>query len=237
LAGRETAIVYPGGERIQYTYDNAGRLSTVSNVTHTLLFRYTYNPVTGQLMKLTRPNHIETDYGYDAMGRLTNILHAVTGADVFVARYGYTLDAIGKATLLTTTLPGGIVKLEQYNYDYFDRLTNVVYDDNGVINATALSVGYSYDGNGNRLTMTTKTNNAITEIRSYAYGNENRLLTVVNQNDILLDIYSYDPAGNRIQKVATNNTAFYTYDERNLMTGYVDKTNQIIYAYNVRYGC
>jgi YD repeat-containing protein len=182
-------------------------------------------------MKLTRPNGIETDYSYDAMGRLTNILHQVTGSGTLVAQYGYTLDAIGKATLLTTTLPSG-VKLEQYNYDYFDRLTNVVYGDNGIINATALSVGYSYDGNGNRLTMTTKTNNEITEIRSYAYGNENRLLTVTNQNGLPLTAYTYDPAGNRIQKVATNNTSFYTYDERNLMTSYVDKTNQIIYTYN-----
>ena len=80
--------------------------------------------------------------------------------------------------------------------------------------------------------MTTKTNNAVTEIRSYAYGVENRLLTVTNQNGLLLNAYAYDPAGNRIQKVATNNTAIYAYDERNLMTGYGDLTNQIVYMYN-----
>ena len=33
LAGRRTAIVYPGGERIEYTYDNAGRMKTVDTVT------------------------------------------------------------------------------------------------------------------------------------------------------------------------------------------------------------
>ena len=232
LAGHETAIVYPGGERIQYTYDNAGRISTVNNVTRSLFFQYFYNPVTGQLTKLTRPNGIETDYSYDGMGRLTNILHKVTSSGALVAQYGYTLDAIGKAKLLTTTLPGGVTKLEQYGYDYFDRLTNVVYGDSGVISATALNVSYTYDGNGNRLTMTTKTNNAVTEIRSYTYGNENRLLTVTNQNGLLLNAYTYDPAGNRIEKTATNNTAFYTYDERNLMTSYGDLTNQIVYTYN-----
>jgi YD repeat-containing protein len=47
-----------------------------------------------------------------------------------------------------------------------------------------------------------------------------------------LNAYTYDPAGNRIEKTATNNTAFYTYDERNLMTSYGDLTNQIIYTYN-----
>jgi YD repeat-containing protein len=231
LAGNKTAIVYPGGERIQYTYDNAGRMSTVNNVTRSLLFQYTYNPVTGQLTKLTRPNGIETDYSYDGMGRLTNILHQTTSGGALKAQYGYTLDAIGKATLLTIKLPSG-TRLEQYNYDYFDRLTNAVYADNGVISANSLSVSYTYDGNGNRLTMTTKTNNAVTEIRSYIYGNENRLLAVTNQSGALIASYAYDPAGNRLQKVTTNNTAFYTYDERNLMTSYGDKTNQIAYTCN-----
>ncbi len=232
LAGQETAIVYPGGERIQYTYDSAGRLLTVNNVTRNLLFQYTYNATNGLLTKLTRPNGIETDYNYNGMGQLTNILHKVTATGALVAQFSYTLDAMGKALLLTTTLPGGVTKLEQYGYDYFDRLTNVIYGDNGVINNTALSVGYTYDGNGNRLAMTARTNNAVTEIRYYTYGAENRLLAVTNQNGMLLNAYSYDPAGNRIQKVATNYTAFYTYDERNLLTSYADATNQILYAYN-----
>jgi len=233
LASRKSAVVYPGGERIQYTYDNAGRLASVNNVTRTLLFQYTYNPTTGQLMRLTRPNGIETDYAYDAMGRLTNILHKVTASGAFVVQYGYTLDAIGKATLLTTTLPGGVVKFEQYGYDYFDRLTNAIYDDSGALNdPNALNVSYTYDGNGNRLTMTTRTNNAVTEIRYYTYGAENRLLTVTNQSGLLLDSYTYDPAGNRVQKLATNYTAFYTYDERNLIISYADQTNATAYTYN-----
>jgi len=233
LAGHETAIIYPGGERIQYTYDNAGRLSTVDNITRNLIFQYTYNATNGQLQKLTRPNGIETDYRYDGMGRLTNILHQVTASGSLVAQYGYTLDAIGKATLRTSTLPGNITRFEQYVYNYFDRLTNVIYADSGILNdPNALNVSYIYDGNGNRLSMTTKTNNAVTEIRSYTYGAENRLLTVNNQNGLLLNAYAYDPAGNRIQKIATNYTAFYTYDERNLMTSYGDNTNLIAYTYN-----
>lgn len=80
--------------------------------------------------------------------------------------------------------------------------------------------------------MTTKKNNVVTEMRSYAYGLENQLLTVTNQNGVLLDTYTYDPGGNRIEKVATNYTAFYTYDERNLMTTYTDQTNAMAYIYN-----
>ena len=98
LAGQETAVVYPGGERIQYTYDNAGRLCHRQQRHPQPAVPIHLQPVTGQLTKLTRPNGIETDYSYDGMGRLTNILHKVTGTGALVAQYGYTLDAIGKAT-------------------------------------------------------------------------------------------------------------------------------------------
>ena len=232
LTGNKTAIIYPSGERIQYSYDNAGRITTIANITRNLYFQYTYNPLTGQLIKLTRPNGIETDYRFDGMGRLTNILHQFTSGNVLVAQFGYTLDAIGKATLFTTQTPNG-TKFEQYKYDYCDRLTNVIYADSGILNDTNnLNVSYTYDGNGNRQTMATKTNNAVIEIRYYVYGNENRLITVTNQSGKTVANYNYDPAGNRIQKVTTSNTAFYNYDERNLMTIYGDKTNQITYTYN-----
>ena len=55
---------------------------------------------------------------------------------------------------------------------------------------------------------------------------------MTNQSGKLVANYAYDPAGNRIQKIATNNTTFYSYDERNLMTSLTDNTNQTLYTYN-----
>lgn len=109
LAGRQTAIVYPGGERIQYTYDNAGRMLTVNNVTRSLLFSSTYNPANGLLTKLSRPNGIDTLYSYDGMGRVTTLHHQRSGGTL-VADFSYGLDAAGKATNFVTILPGGITK-------------------------------------------------------------------------------------------------------------------------------
>ncbi len=209
------------------TYDPLGRL-VQRQPSEGALVTYGYD-VLGNRFNMTESTG-KTFYSYDGLSQFTNITPSASSvlgaADNLSLSNEY--DLAGQDTAIFYT--GG--ERIQYTYDYFDGLTNVVYGDNGVINNTALSVGYTYDGNGNRLTMTTRTNNAVTEIRYYTYGAENRLLAVTNQNGMLLNAYSYDPAGNRIQKVATNYTAFYTYDERNLLTSYADATNQILYAYN-----
>jgi RHS repeat-associated protein len=232
LAGHRTAVVYPGGERVEYTYDDAGRMKTVNNVTRSLLFTYTYNAVTGQLTKLTRPNGIETLYSYNGLGQLTTLRHQKTAGAVLVAEFFYTLDSAGKATELRTTLPGNVIRREGYSYDRFDRLTQVVYADDGVIDANDKTVIYSYDGNGNRLTQTTKINNVTTEMRSYAYGNENRLLKVTDQTGATIAEYRYDSAGNRIQKISPAKTTNYSYNERNLMVSFNDGTNFGFFDYD-----
>ncbi len=231
LAGRQTAIVYPGGERIQYTYDDAGRMLTVNNVTRSLLFTYAYNPTNGLLTKLSRPNGIDTLYSYDGMGRVTTLHHQRTDGTL-VADFSYGLDAAGKATNFVTTLPDGITKREQYAYDRFDRLVQAIYADNGVIDANSRRVDYTYDGNGNRLTMTTTSNSVVTQALTYHYGNENRLLSITDQSGATVAQFGYDAAGNCIQKITPEKTTFYSFDERNLLTSVVDGTNQVVFAYN-----
>lgn len=232
LAGRRTAIVLPGGERTQYDYDNAGRMTTVNNVTRSLVFNYTYNTTTGQLTKLTRPNGIETLYSYDGMARLTTILHQRTAGSSLVAEYFYTLDAAGKALEMRTTLPGGVIKREGYSYDRFDRLTQAIYADDGTIDANDRTQLWTYDGNGNRLTQTTKVNNIATEVLTYHYGNENRLLSVTDQTGATTAEYKYDAAGNRIQEITPQKTTNYAYDERNLLVSVSDGGAVVNYAYD-----
>jgi RHS repeat-associated protein len=232
LAGRRTAVVYPGGERVEYLYDSAGRMTTVNNVTRSLVFNYTYNPATGQLIKLTRPNGIETLNSYDGMGRLTTIRHQKTAGAVLVQEFFYTLDAAGKATEVRVTLPGNVIRREGYSYDRFDRLTQVIYADDGTLDANDRTQIWTYDGNGNRLTQTTKVNNVVTEVRNYAYGNENRLLKATNQIGATVAEYRYDSAGNRIQKITPAKTTNYSYDERNLMVSYNDGTTFVTFEYD-----
>jgi RHS repeat-associated protein len=232
LAGQRSAIVYPGGERVQYTYDDAGRMKTVNNVTRNLPFTYTYATTTGQLTKLSRPNGIETIYSYDASGRVTTIRHQRAADASVVAEFFYTLDAAGKATELRTTLPGNVIRREKYDYDRFDRLTQVIYADDGTIDANDRTVLYNYDGNGNRLTQTTKVNGVVTEALTYTYGNENRLLQVTDQEGKVVTEYRYDGAGNRVQKATSTSTTTYSYDERNLLVSLNDGISHFTFAYD-----
>lgn len=231
LAGRETAMAYPGGERVEYAYDAAGRMLAASNVTRGLGFAYTYNSTNGLLTKLARPNGIETLYSYDGMGRLTNLLHQVSGG-ALVANYAYALDAAGRATEFRVTETGGVQRIEQYTYDRFDRLAKAVYSGDGVVDTNDPTVTYAYDGNGNRLAMTTRVNGAVTQVRLYQYGNGNRLLRVTDGAGAALAEYAYDAAGNVLQETTTNRTRFFSYDERNLLVGVVDGANHIVYAYD-----
>ena len=231
LAGNRTNIVYPNGETIQYTYDGADRMLSADNVTRGLLFSYTYNGTNGLPTSLTRPNGITTFYYYDGMGNITGIHHQQSNGTL-VADYAYELDAAGKATNFVMTLPGSIVKREAYTYDALDRLVQAVYAPNGVISPNSLTVNYTYDGNGDRLTMTIVSNSMVIQTLTYQYGNENRLMSITDQNGVVQAQYDYDAAGNCIQRVTPQKTTLYSYDEENLLTTVVDGTNQIIYTYN-----
>ncbi len=207
LADRRAAIIYPGGERIQYTFDDAGRMTTVNNVTRGLLFTYAYNPANGLLTQLSRPNAINTLYSYDGMARVTAIRHQRANGNL-VAEFFYTLDVAGKATEMRETKEDGSIRREGYTYDRFDRLIQIVYAEDGIIDANDKTVSYTYDGSGNRLTMTAKVNNTVTEVRNYHYGNGNRLVNVADGTGATIAAYYYDAVGNVIEKVTPQRPRF-----------------------------
>jgi YD repeat-containing protein len=238
LSNRLTALIYPSGKRVEYGYTAAGKLNRVTEKTTgqaDWVTTYSYSATSGLLLKTTRPNNTETSYGYDANGRLTDIHHKRTDTQATVLRYTYTLDASGRRTGVVVTTETG-VRAEKYGYDDFNRLREVSYsDDNGTIDATDRVVRYGYDKNDRRLTQTTFANGVgagATESLSYAYGFENRLLTVTDQNGVVQERYFYDQQGNQVQKVTPTQTTRSTYDSRNLLTSVGDGSSHIQYVYD-----
>jgi YD repeat-containing protein len=229
-ASNITSMTYPGGEQIQYTYDGAGRLLTADDVTTGQNTSYVYSSTNGQLQSVTRANGVVTTYAYDNMGRVNDIKH-VLGTKT-LAEYAYTLNSLGNATALLTTSSNGSQAQTLYTYDSLSRLTQVVYGSTAVAGTNAKTVAYTYDGVGNRLTQTTTISGSVTQMLTYAYGSENRLLQVTDQNGNQVAAYSYDAAGNRIQMTTPAGDTFYTYDERNLLTSLLSPTDYITYAYN-----
>jgi YD repeat-containing protein len=235
-ANHETQITYPGGEVVNYTYDNAGRLLTVADVlngTTTYNYTYHYNPTTGQLQTFNRADGVVTSYGYDGAARLNDIKH-VNSSNQTLAEYNYNaLDANGNAVNLLTTLNNGSQQQTLYSYDSLQHLVQVTYGGTATaVPNTDETVAYTYDNNGNRLTQKTTINGAVTQSLTYSYGSANQLIQIVNQAGTLQASYVYDPAGNRIEKITPAGNTYYAYNELNLLTTVVTPTDYILYTYN-----
>ncbi|MGL6077104.1 MAG: RHS repeat-associated core domain-containing protein [Fimbriiglobus sp.] len=238
LTGRRTAMVYPSGKRVEYVFTTGGKLNRVTEKNSgqpDLITTYSYTASTGLLNKTTRPNDTETLYGFDTAGRLNDIHHRRTSTQATVLRYQYSLDTAGRRTQVVVTAPSG-VRAEKYSYDDLNRLNEVTYsDDNGTIDTTDRVVRYAYDRNGNRLTQTTFAGGVAagaTETLSYAYGFENRLLSVTDQLGVVRERFAYDHRGNQIQKVTPTSTTQFNYDSRNLLLSVNDGVNHIEYQYD-----
>lgn len=231
LAGHITSMTYPGGEQITYTFDDAGRMKTATNVPLALTTTYTYHPTSGLLQSAVRSNGLRTEYSYNNMGRLNRIKHIKTAGTLTLGDYNYTLNPTGNATELVITLPTG-VKRESYQYDGLDRLEKVTYSTGAGTDPNAKIVTYTYSGAGNRLTEKIETGGILQKLWTYTYGSENRLLFIKNHTGTEVRRYVYDTAGNRLQKITPEGTTFYAYDERNLLTSVRTATDTISYTYN-----
>ncbi len=173
---------------------------------------------------MTRPNGVNTNYGYDSVSHLLSVLHQAGSTTLDGASYGY--DYAGNRTsktnylngitsnygydaiyeLLQVTQGGGTT--ESYSYDAVgNRLSSSgvpTYSYNTSNELTATSNGsYTYDANGNTLSDPSG--------KSYSWDFENRLTQAVNPG-VGTTTFRYDPFGRRVQKSGPLGTTNYLYD-------------------------
>ncbi|NJD69712.1 MAG: PKD domain-containing protein [candidate division NC10 bacterium] len=135
---RITSQSLNGANAVTFGYDNdslltsAGALNIARNAQHGLITGTTLGSVTD-----TR--------SYSPFGELSTYTATVSGSPVFATTY--TRDRLGRITQKVETIYGSTDTFD-YAYDQAGRLTEVTK------NGTVLS-SYTYDGNGNRLSLTT----------------------------------------------------------------------------------
>lgn len=214
LAGRVTSIGYPDGSSVGYSYDAAGRLEVVSQDQDST--RYEYYP-DGLLKTVMLPNSILSTYLYDGFARLTDLIYTDKSQSL-VMSFHYTMDDNGSRTAVEIRRPNAETpdpedfssEVFQYSYDSLDRLVQEDHP-NGML------VTYSYDANGNRLNMNRFLDGEI-DSKNYHYRTENRLDKITDAGGTMLCQYFYDPRGNRVMSVTSEETTRYFYDFRNLLT-------------------
>ena len=226
-------------EQVEYSYDSDGNviLTTTRERNHD-------ETSTGALgNETTTPKarvYYEAEY-YDAANRLTADVNVGTNggssytrpssvptdsATVLVTSYTY--NAAGYVD--TTTDPRGIVEKEYY--DNLGRVTKDIqdYTDGTVTNDTNKTTEYTYDGDGNTLTVKVDLPSSAYEETEYVYG-VTTSSSGVNSNDLLATTEYPDPAtGNP----STSSEETYTYNALGQTLTYSDRDGNVhTYSYDV----
>ena len=181
-------------ERItSYTYDPLGRLKTVTEdrdatvgTDALLTTTYAYD-LLGNLDAEIAPNGVITDYTYDDLNRLDEMVSFVddgtvngvydSGSDTLIAGFDYTLREDGKRTGVTETFGGGLTNTISWDYDPLGRLIEEDFDSSDD-NLDYIHT-YTFDLAGNRLTWEKDTNHDtnVDETVTYTYDANDRLKT------------------------------------------------------------
>ena len=173
------------------TYNKLGRLETVQTyaregaaLTNPEVAKYIYD-VIGNLDKIHHSNGIITDYNYDLLNRLKEVIHKhdINGTpdndadDVVVEKFEYTYHANGHKSGEVATDEAGNQNTWNWDYDALGRLVKERHDNHK--NDLDYTTGYVFDLVGNRLEKNTdKNGDGIAD---------EQLLSEFDQNDRLLN--------------------------------------------------
>ncbi len=262
--GRVTQVHYDSpnsGEDFYYwyDYDELGRLQYISsneNSSKSSAVReaeYTYY-ADGQIkqLKLGPQGALAqtVDYTYTVQGWLDKInngnVSASAGGDRFSIDLDYTNSGnVSKQVWMQSAISTTLASTYNYKYDEANRLDEACYDDEAC-NATAYDVDYSYDANGNIISISRYNENGNRyEANYYSNGDpwegglginiktgSNRIDRIFRTGTgIFFDKYTYDARGNILESdlQGLNNNS---YDWRNLATWSVANGSALLYKYD-----
>jgi RHS repeat-associated protein len=242
------------GRVTQYEYDNMNRLAKVigadSNETN-----YSYDSA-GNLVSVTDANGNATSYEYNEQNNLSSVINEAGQRETYAYDAQKNLSAITDRNgnvithvycplnnLIKKFFPDG--EIVEYSYDEVCNLSRVkdadsevsmLYDLNGRIisSSTAgsilqpgVTIGCSYDVNGNKVTMTDTTGTT-----DYGYDELNRLLSLANPN-VQTTTFGYDELSRRTSMALANGIiTSYDYDSASQLTSIQSSAVSYQYAYN-----
>jgi RHS repeat-associated protein len=231
----------PAGNVSRFGYDSADNLISFTDGRNNS-YGFTYD-LLSRKTSMIYPGGSHEDTSFDSVG---NVATYTTRAGQ-VCNYTYDSrnreiqaswnDGVTPAVTRTYDVAGRLLTLNNstsalsYSYNAADQPTAETQQVSGHL---AHSVGYSYDADGNRASLTYPSGSVI----SYSYTGRNQLASVIADGPPPLATYAYDLDGRRVTKSMENGTvSAYAYDNANrLLSVNHTKANagfaHFTYAYN-----
>lgn len=185
-----------GQPQVEYTYDNANRLTTI--VQSTSMVTITYDDA-DRRTSVTYPNTNKVEYAYNAASELTTVTYKQ--GTTTLGTLTYTYDGAGNrlqtgGTFALTNLP--------------PALTSATYNANNQQTAFG-TTSETYDLNGN---LATSTEASVTT--TYTWNARNQLAGISRTG--LTASFTYDSFGRRTGKTINGATTTFLYDRTDLVT-------------------
>ncbi|MBO6102755.1 MAG: hypothetical protein J6P03_05825, partial [Opitutales bacterium] len=269
--GNLIEVVNPRGIKTQTAYNSFNKPTQITKnataaASDQIVEAMSYDG-NGNLVEITDGNGNKTRYEYDAMNRRTSAVYGYGGS--LTRTDTWTYDALNmtnrKGVLLTYDSRNRIhtENSRTYAYDLCGRILSVSDSGNSLANVsyTYDALGrtvsetnggkthfYKYDLANNRIKSSYGSINSIfenatfTHTLSYAYDNNNRLISITDQQN-RITTYSYDLNGNVVGKAHANGYEIaYTYDALNRLKSqsgtlldnqyYYDLGGNVVYLVN-----
>lgn len=207
--GKVLTAVDSMNHRQEYSYNSRGQNTSVRDANN-CISRAEYD-VLGNVTKITGPMGSTINYTYDEMGRLI----AETTSSGGTISYGYSELSVKEQ------LTNARGQKRKYFHDVAGRITGFVGAED--------SVSYTYDANGNVLTVTDSNGTVKRE-----YDALNRVTKYIDTFGKSI-CYEYDSVGNLTRLVYPDNTSVtYTYDANNNILSVTDWQGRVTtYTYDV----
>ena len=169
-SGDLTALVTPSGQAVSYGYNSNHQVTSITVNGITVLNGVTYEPF-GGVNGWTWGNATAASRTFNGDGLISQIVTAGT-------TLGYTFDNANRISGISDSSNSALAWT--YGYDALDRLTSAT--------TSAITDGWTYDANGNRLTQT-----GTTPITYTVSATSNQLSATTGS---VTRSYDYDAAGN-----------------------------------------
>lgn len=240
-AGNRTAQVDALTTRTAYVYDDAGRLERIiDHLDGETVVTYGDNR---QIETVTDPSGHWRRIEYNARGQRAAVVDAAGNRIEY--HYGGIEHNAGIERLARVDYP---TYTEEYRYDTRGRRTAVIKTTEDGLTQTQR---FSYDGAGNRITSTdpaqrtteydydalgriTQITDPMTHTVRHSYDDAGNLLSVENQNQVLIRTFDYNARGEKVTATWPGGETFqYDYDgEGNLVEEIDGKGQRKVYEYD-----